>query len=117
MKPQRPCLYPGCPELVSSGRCDKHKVDHRECDRHRGNSTERGYGARWQRYRLQFLMRHPLCVECMSDGIVRPATVVDHIQDHKGDQELFWNQGNHQSLCKRHHDRKTIRTNTHKKIG
>lgn len=111
IRPLRTCLHPSCPELVQAGRCDKHKTTHREYDRHRGSATARGYGARWQRYRLIYLRMHPLCVECVAVGTISPATVVDHIQDHKGDQELFWDTNNHQSLCKRHHDRKTARTN------
>lgn len=30
--------------------------------------------------------------------------MVDHIIPHKGDQQLFWDEGNWQSLCKDHHD-------------
>jgi 5-methylcytosine-specific restriction protein A len=36
-----------------------------------------------------------------------PATVVDHIVPHRGNQKLFWDRKNWQSLCKTHHDRKT----------
>jgi len=32
------------------------------------------------------------------------ASVVDHIVAHRGDQELFWDQSNWQSLCKPCHD-------------
>ena len=32
------------------------------------------------------------------------ATVVDHIIPHKGDSDLFWDESNWQSLCKRCHD-------------
>lgn len=35
------------------------------------------------------------------------ASVTDHIRPHRGDVELFRDQKNHQSLCKRHHDEKT----------
>jgi 5-methylcytosine-specific restriction protein A len=63
--PKRPCLQSGCGELVVSGRCDKHrgqqKEQARQHDLRRGNSSERGYDARWQRFRLWFLRRHPMC--------------------------------------------------------
>jgi 5-methylcytosine-specific restriction endonuclease McrA len=39
-----------------------------------------------------------------ADGYTVVATVVDHIKAHRGDQELFWNKGNWQSLCKSCHD-------------
>ncbi len=32
------------------------------------------------------------------------ATVVDHKIPHKGDETLFWDRKNWQSLCKPHHD-------------
>jgi len=37
-------------------------------------------------------------------GDVTPATVVDHIIPHKGDDKLFWDQTNWQPLCKECHD-------------
>ncbi len=40
---------------------------------------------------------------CMTMGMVTQATVVDHIKPHRGDQGLFWNKGNWQSLCTPHH--------------
>ena len=66
-------------------------------------TAERGYGGRWQRYRKQFLYQHPLCVYCLEQNRVTAATVVDHIEPHRGDQELFWNTENHQSLCQSCH--------------
>jgi 5-methylcytosine-specific restriction endonuclease McrA len=41
---------------------------------------------------------------CKTQGKVTEATVVDHIIPHKGDEALFWDIHNWQSLCKRHHD-------------
>lgn len=70
-------------------------------------TAQRGYGGRWQRYRLKFLERNPLCRMCQEQGKVTAATVVDHIQDHRGDQRLFWDKANHRSLCASCHNRKT----------
>ena len=67
-------------------------------------SHERGYGMAWQRARRGFLLSHPLCVMCTAEGKTTIAEVVDHIQPHRGDQSLFWDQSNWQSLCKAHHD-------------
>jgi len=66
------------------------------------NSTQRGYGSRWQRARLDYLAANPWCRSCNV-----PATVVDHVKPHKGDRRLFWDRDNWQPLCKRCHDRKT----------
>ncbi|WP_308302390.1 HNH endonuclease signature motif containing protein [Bacillus sp. V5-8f] len=48
------------------------------------------------------LARLPLCVECG-----RPGTDVDHIKPHKGNQALFWDSSNWQTLCKPCHSHKT----------
>ncbi len=77
----------------------------RAVDRRRGSSTERGYGIAWQKARKEFLALNRLCVTCQREGVVRPATVVDHIEPHRGDQRRFWDRRNWQPLCKRHHDR------------
>ena len=68
------------------------------------SSAQRGYGYKWQNARKQWLAQHPLCVMCKAQGRITAATVVDHIRPHKGDQRLFWDTSNWQSLCKRHHD-------------
>ena len=62
-------------------------------------STQRGYGYRWQQARAGFLRAHPLCCFCQREGLVVEATVVDHIIPHEGDQALFWDKTNWQSLC------------------
>lgn len=63
------------------------------------------YTYRWQKVRLMFLAVNPLCVMCESENRYVLAQVVDHITPHRGDETLFWDQSNWQSLCKRHHDR------------
>lgn len=61
--------------------------------------------ARWKRLRNMVLAEQPLCCMCLADDIVTEATVVDHVRPHRGDEALFWDRGNLQSLCKAHHDR------------
>ena len=105
-RPKRPCRYPGCPNLCESGTyCPEHSAE--SPDRLRGSATERGYDAKWRRARKRFLQRHPLCANCLSQGVLTPATVVDHIVPHRGDHRLFWDEQNWQPLCKVCHDRKT----------
>lgn len=107
-RPKRPCSYPRCPNLTTERYCEVHKKEYRQQqDRERGTAAQRGYGSRWQKARLRYLRQHPLCVKCMEEGRLTPATVVDHIQPHKGDPVLFWDESNWQALCKPCHDRKT----------
>ena len=42
---------------------------------------------------------------CLQVEVVEPAAVVDHKIPHKGDETLFFDPENLQSLCKPHHDR------------
>lgn len=88
------------------------------------SSTQRGYDYRWQKARATFLRDHPFCVYCLREsGIVATTVaetilecaarrltvpygnVVDHVRPHRGDQTLFWDTSNWQTLCSRHHNR------------
>lgn len=113
-----PCPAPRCPRLVKAGQraCDEHEKAAGAADRdRRGSAAARGYGSAWQSYRLRFLSKFPLCVLCAESGPpggdgtakVVPATVVDHLRAHKGDQVLFWDPTNHRGVCKPHHDART----------
>jgi len=103
------CMQQGCTELVRSGYCEKHTPvrTYREDDRL--SAYKRGYTSKWQQYREIYLRRNPLCVECEKWGYLMPATVVDHINPHKGDMRKFWDSNNHQALCSQCHNRKTAK--------
>ncbi len=75
----------------------------------RSSPTERGYNYRWRCARLDYLQRNPLCVECRKRNYVVPATVVDHVIPHRGDETLFWDQGNWAAMCAACHSRKTVK--------
>ena len=104
--PKRPCRYPGCPNLCDKGvYCSNHMEFSTE--RMRGGADARGYNGKWRKLRAAFLQRNPLCTKCMAQGVITPATVVDHIIPHRGNQQLFWDEENWQPLCKSCHDQKT----------
>jgi 5-methylcytosine-specific restriction protein A len=75
----------------------------------RPTASGRGYDRRWRRARLAFLNANPTCVDCRSKELTVEATTVDHINPHRGDPDLFWDQANWQSLCTACHNRKTAR--------
>lgn len=60
--------------------------------------------AQWRALRRAQLQREPLCAMCTALGLLRAATVVDHVVAHKGRAALFYNPANLASLCKPHHD-------------
>jgi 5-methylcytosine-specific restriction protein A len=72
----------------------------RALDRQRPSAARRGYGPRWRRARAAFLAQHPLCAVCEGRGLVIAATVVDHVVPHRGDERLFWDEGNWAPSCK-----------------
>ena len=76
--------------------------------RQRESATRRGYGYRWQQFARRWLRSNPLCAECHRRDRIRPATCVDHIRPHRGDMQVFWQVGNHQSLCSECHTAKTM---------
>jgi 5-methylcytosine-specific restriction protein A len=65
----------------------------------RATAARRGYNARWQQARANYLRDHPRCERCGE-----PATVVHHRQPHRGDQKLFWSHSNWEPVCKPCHD-------------
>ena len=114
-KTKHPCSKPGCPNLIPSGQkyCELHKPDP-EPDTRPSRANGDWYNlARWKRLRKQILAREPFCRECMKEGRAVIATDVDHIVDHRGDPELFWDPNGLQPLCHSCHSKKTGREDMH----
>ena len=70
----------------------------------------------WEDKRARQLQREPLCRDCLAAGLYVPATEVDHVVPHKGDWNLFIDEDNLQSLCKRSHSSKTATENQFFKV-
>lgn len=106
-KPLRPCRHPGCVRLTSEGYCAEHKPQ--KAGRRESAAWHDWYNKPiWtDRLRPAQLLREPFCRECAKQDRRMRAEVVDHIQPFRGSWALFVDPANHQSLCKRCHDRKT----------
>lgn len=121
---KKPCMKAGCPNLVDRGKqgyCDDHQE--RRCSvrteaARRGSPHRALYNTRWANYSKARLRQHPLCEGLRlrrggevkintHPGRVVAAVLTDHIEPHKGNEELFWDTENHQSGCKDCHDVKT----------
>ena len=99
--PVRPPIH------IPVGRRDKREQD-RDYARSRNPVAQVLYRSRrWRRERLVFLKKHPLCCECERDGIISAAAVVDHVDPHRGDETVFWDDTRWQALCTSCHSRKT----------
>lgn len=81
----------------------------KQADARRGTAHSRGYNYDWQLAASAFKREHPFCRHCLDEGVYTPAHCVDHVKPHRGDEALFWDRDNWQSLCKRHHDQKTAK--------
>ena len=107
-KPLKPCKHPKCPNLTEGYYCDEHK-DEMGYKQEQSKYKKLYNSSRWQDLRRYRLNTQPLCVECLKKDRIFPATVVDHIKPHKGNEKLFYDFNNLQSLCKSCHDRKTAK--------
>lgn len=96
MKPPRLC---SCGQVVPAGfRCEcqlkQDRARKKRFDEKRPSARERGYTSEWEKERAAYLRAHPTCRRCGD-----PATTVDHVIPHKGNQRLFWDRTNWQPLC------------------
>lgn len=104
-RPRKPCTYPGCGALTDgrSSRCAKHPREAWQ-----GNATSQGKrktGRALQAARGALFERQPLCVECARSGVVRLATIRDHIVPiAEGGEDA---ESNTQGLCDDCHDAKS----------
>ena len=96
-----------CGKIVAHGvqcECQKAATRARNArhDSQRPSARARGYNSEWRKARAEYLSRHP---HCAMTGCGKPATLVDHITPHKGNDRLFWDRTNWQSLCISCHSR------------
>lgn len=104
LKPRLGGLRPGL--AVPVGRIEQ--------DRARAKLPWRGWykTARWQHLRLLIFGRDLFTCQWPGCGRIEGDTsklVADHIVPHRGDERLFWDEGNLQTLCKPCHDSKKQR--------
>tara|TARA_R110002167_G_scaffold188319_1_gene389843 strand:- start:23428 stop:23793 length:366 start_codon:yes stop_codon:yes gene_type:complete len=107
------CRHPGCNALTTDGYCKDHKQDRRanelqsqkQYNSRRAESDSLYKTNRWKKLSIAYRKRHPLCCECESNGLIRPADLVDHIKPAKANPELFWEWSNLRALCHDCHNR------------
>ena len=91
MKALKPCLFPNCPELVSSGYCQLHKqrriesnkrenrTRFNELDRKKDSRTIKFYNsAAWRKVSRLYRKKHPLCERCQERGKIVASDLVHH---------------------------------------
>ena len=88
MKPLRPCRHPGCAALTREGYCPRHKP--KPAARRVSAAYHSWYSLPvWtDDLRPAQLLAEPWCRDCARRGIRTRATVVDHVQPHRGDWDM-----------------------------
>ena len=101
LAPSRWCVR--C-RMAHNARCElSARQGRQEADRQRGGSSERGYDAAWQRFRVWFLSHYPLCSDCSEI-----ATEVHH-KHRLRDGGAKLDEANCMALCHVCHSRRTAR--------
>jgi len=93
ISPKRICNHPGCNHTQHSSYCDDHKKEKKHGWTHKQTTTQRGYGAKWQKTRERILtrdMRLCQCDECKQSNRIRSANEVDHITSKQNAIALGW---------------------------
>jgi 5-methylcytosine-specific restriction protein A len=87
--------------------CDSKK----QYERFRGSAASRGYDRTWQRFRVWFLERHPLCEDCLEARPQRfeAATEPHHLKKVAEYPELRLVEDNLRALCHDDHSTRTAR--------
>lgn len=75
----------------------------------RPSACKRGYGRRWHRFRAWYLSGNPLCMDCMGQDVVTPATEAHHKVKVADDPSRMMDATNCRALCKSCHSVRTAR--------
>ena len=76
----------------------------------RKSADERGYGSQWRKTRKLYMDTHPLCEDCLEQGLTTPAQEVHHIVKKRLlPAELADKEENLMALCCACHDVRTAR--------
>lgn len=93
---------------------------------HRQRTKSRPHNSvAWQKASAAWLQQYPFCVLCLVRGRVNECAlndtctrqrrlVVDHIEPHRGNMDLFWDQNNWETLCRMCHD---VEKQRHERAG
>lgn len=76
----------------------------------RKSAAKRGYNRNWRKARQVHLAENPQCAMCGKLEGFNESWHVDHIKDHLGDYDVFWDSDNWQTLCPSCHSKKTNQT-------
>lgn len=117
MTVKKQCNHAGCKILIPYNEtyCSKHKRKPRQSDADRyenrkakgGKYFEFYHGKKWTKASQLYRINNPCCEDCLLDGVIKKADVVDHVQEIRDHWELRYDETNFRALCHYHHNKKT----------
>jgi len=105
-RPARPCKVRTCPGVTTdpSGYCAKHEGMKQPAAKPRDSARQKFEAGRaWRGIRSCYLSHHPLCYDCLAQGLLKESKEVHHKDgnhEHNEDENLM-------ALCKQCHSRRT----------
>jgi 5-methylcytosine-specific restriction protein A len=112
-KPKKPCKHPGCKNLSDQTYCEVHRKEVKAeqnrlyDERNRDPEMKAFYSsAGWRKVRALKARQTPVCEECLRQGRVVQAEIVDHILPAREYPRHRLRLDNLQSLCRACHNRK-----------
>lgn len=108
-RPKTKCSHGDCYNPATyRGRCPTHASQHEQTHRIANLDTKALFNSpRWKQARKIHLQNEPLCRPHKQQGLLHRGTVVDHIIPHRGDETLFWDTNNWQTVCLSYHGAKS----------
>jgi 5-methylcytosine-specific restriction enzyme A len=99
-----------CPAMLDSGTrfCVNHAFQRRVPDE-RESAARRGYDYRWQKFRLHYLAKNPLCVDCKCVHRYKEATDIHHVVKLRDNPGLKYDDKNLMPLCHECHAARTAK--------
>ena len=114
IKPQKQCNKPSCKVLIDYDKkyCVNHEkvqASNQRLDRKRNEGKYfQFYQSRtWRKASYLYRLNHPVCEDCLQEGVIKKADVVDHIVEIKDQWDRRLDETNFRSLCHAHHNSKT----------
>lgn len=114
---KKQCNHAGCKVLIPYNQvyCNKHtrKPKQSDADRYEYRKAKGGkyfkfyHSKEWRKASELYRLNNPCCEDCLLDGVIKKADVVDHMKELRDDWSKRLDEENFRSLCHYHHNKKT----------
>lgn len=115
---KKQCNHAGCRALVPYNEqyCSKHekpkqvrKYDYKKRKENEGKYFLFYKGKKWRQMSYNYRLNHPICENCIENGIIVKSDMVDHVEEIRDNWERRYDETNLKALCWSCHNSKTNR--------